>query len=96
MKKTYAIEVDCANCAEKMEAAAAKTEGVAAATISFMTQKMKVEFVDGADIHETMKIMGVRASMQTAISGSMIKKNTADDVNSTSASTSVFSTHATE
>ncbi len=55
MKKTYAIEVDCANCAEKMEAAAAKTEGVAAATISFMTQKMKVEFVDGADINETMK-----------------------------------------
>ena len=55
MKKTYAIEVDCANCANKMEEAAAKTEGICAATISFMTQKMKVEFEDGADVDETMK-----------------------------------------
>lgn len=49
MKKTYKIEVDCANCAAKMEDAANKTQGVACATVSFMTQKMKVEFVDGAD-----------------------------------------------
>ena len=35
MKKTYKIEVDCANCARKMEEAAAKVEGVAAATVSF-------------------------------------------------------------
>lgn len=55
MKKTYSIEVDCANCASKMEDAAAKTEGVSSCVISFMAQKMKVEFEDGADIDETMK-----------------------------------------
>ncbi|MCM1253050.1 MAG: cation transporter [Clostridium sp.] len=55
MEKTYKIEVDCANCAEKMEDAAKKTEGVANATVSFMTQKMKVEFADGADEKGVMK-----------------------------------------
>ena len=49
MKKTYKIEVDCANCALKMEEAAKGTAGVANATVSFMTQKMKVEFEEGAD-----------------------------------------------
>ncbi len=57
MKKTYGIEVDCANCASKMEDAAAKTNGVKSAVVSFMTQKMKVEFEDGADIDETMKLV---------------------------------------
>ena len=47
MKKTYKIEVDCAACALKMEDAAKKVEGVTDATVSFMTQKMKVEFADG-------------------------------------------------
>ena len=42
MKKTYKIEVDCANCANKMEDAAKKTEGVKDCVVSFMTQKMKV------------------------------------------------------
>ena len=55
MKKTYKIEVDCAACADKMELAAQKTEGVAAATVSFMTQKMKVEFADGADVEAVMQ-----------------------------------------
>lgn len=49
MKKTYKIEVDCANCALKMEEAAKKVEGVQDATVSFMTQKMKVEFAEGVD-----------------------------------------------
>ena len=40
MQKTYKIEVDCANCARKMEEACKKVEGVAGATVSFMTQKM--------------------------------------------------------
>lgn len=48
MKKTYEIEVDCAACAQKMEDAANKTAGVENATVSFMTQKMKVEFAEGA------------------------------------------------
>lgn len=49
MKKTYKIEVDCANCANKMEEAAKKTPGVKAAIVNFMTQKMIVEFEDGGE-----------------------------------------------
>ena len=49
MKKTYQIEVDCANCANLMEEAAKKTEGVQDAVVNFMTQKMIVEFREGAD-----------------------------------------------
>ena len=44
MKKTYKIEVDCANCANLMEDAAREIEGVAAAIVNFMTQKMVIEF----------------------------------------------------
>lgn len=54
MKKTYKIEVDCANCALKMEEAARKVEGVLEATVSFMTQKMKVEFAEGAEEKSVM------------------------------------------
>ena len=49
MKKTYRIDVDCANCANLMEEAAKKTPGVEDAAVSFMTLKMKVAFADGAD-----------------------------------------------
>ncbi|MBR6280005.1 MAG: hypothetical protein IKR32_01745 [Bacteroidales bacterium] len=49
MKKSYKIEVDCANCCNLMEEAAKKTAGVKDCTVSFMTLKMKVEFEDGAD-----------------------------------------------
>ena len=55
MKKTYKIEVDGANCALKMEEAAKKVEGVLEATVSFMTQKMKVEFEENADVDSVMK-----------------------------------------
>ena len=55
MKKTYKIEVDCANCANKMEQATKKTPGVADAAVNFMTQKMTVEFVDGQDPAAVMK-----------------------------------------
>ena len=44
MKRVYQIEVDCANCANRIEDAAKKTDGVKAATVNFMTQKMIVEF----------------------------------------------------
>ncbi len=54
MKKTYKIEVDCANCAAKMEDAAKKTDGVKDAVVNFMTLKMKVEFEDGADTETVM------------------------------------------
>ena len=50
MKKTYKIDVDCANCANKMEDAAKKTAGVKDATVNFMTLKMSVEFEEGADV----------------------------------------------
>ena len=53
MKKTYKIEVDCANCANKMEEAAQKTPGVKDATVNFMTLKMNVEFEEGQD-HKTV------------------------------------------
>ena len=49
MKKTYQIEVDCANCANLMEEAAKKTEGVESAVVNFMTQKMIVQFRHGSD-----------------------------------------------
>lgn len=55
MKKSYKIEVDCANCASKMEAAACKIDGVKEAVVSFMTQKMNIEFEDGADETAVMK-----------------------------------------
>ena len=55
MKKTYKIEVDCANCALKLEETAKKIEGVQDATVSFMTQKMKVEFAEGADEGSVME-----------------------------------------
>ena len=55
MKKTYKIEVDCANCANKMEDAARSTAGVKEVTVNFMTQKMVVDFEDGADNAAVMK-----------------------------------------
>lgn len=55
MKKTYKIEVDCANCANKMEDAAKNTTGVKDASVNFMTLKMSVEFEEGCDPKEVMK-----------------------------------------
>ena len=54
MKKTYKIDVDCAVCADKMEQAAKKTEGVKDCTVNFMALKMKVEFEEGADVITVM------------------------------------------
>ena len=55
MKKSYKIEVDCANCANLMEHEAKKTKGVKDATVSFMALKMTVDFEDGADPKAVMK-----------------------------------------
>lgn len=55
MKKTYKIEVDCANCANKMEEATKKTAGVKDAVVNFMTLKMSVEFEDGVEPKDVMK-----------------------------------------
>lgn len=55
MKRSYKIDVDCANCANKMEEAAKKTEGVKDATVNFMMLKMNVEFDENADAKAVMK-----------------------------------------
>lgn len=55
MKKTYKIEVDCANCANKMEEAARRTAGVKDCTVNFMTLKMIISFEDGVDVKATME-----------------------------------------
>lgn len=55
MKKTYMIDVDCANCANKMEQVAKETAGVKDAVVNFMALKMTVEFEDGADVKSVMQ-----------------------------------------
>ena len=55
MKRSYKIEVDCANCAYLMEEATKKTAGVANAVVNFMTQKMVVEFEDGQEPKAVME-----------------------------------------
>ena len=55
MKKTYKIEVDCANCANKMEEAAKNTAGVKDCTVNFMTLKMNVEFEEDVEVKAVMK-----------------------------------------
>ncbi len=50
MKKTYKIEVDCANCANKMEEVINKTKGVKNAAVNFMTQKLTIYFDDNVDV----------------------------------------------
>mgnify|MGYP004732718601 CR=1 FL=1 len=55
MKKTYRIEVDCANCANLMEEAAQRTRGVQSAAVNFMTQRMTVEFAEGSEEKAVMK-----------------------------------------
>ena len=55
MKKTFKlIDLDCANCAAKMENAIKKIDGVADASVSFMAQKMTVE-ADDARFDSIMK-----------------------------------------
>ncbi len=55
MTKIYNIEVDCANCANKMEEAANKTEGVKSAVVNFMALKLKIEFEDDVNEKNVMK-----------------------------------------
>lgn len=47
MKKTFKlIDLDCANCAAKMETAIKKIDGVVNASVSFINQKMTIEADD--------------------------------------------------
>lgn len=75
MKKTYKIDVDCANCANKMEEAAKNTAGVKDATVNFMMLKMIVEFEDGQDPKSIMQdvLKNCKKLRMTARSSSKIK-----------------------
>lgn len=55
MKKVYKIEVDCPNCALKVEDAIKKLEGVQDASVNFMVLKLSVDFCEGADEQKIMK-----------------------------------------
>lgn len=55
MKKTYDIDVDCAQCANLAEQAAAKVPGVTSAGVNFMMQRMTIEFADDANQKSVMK-----------------------------------------
>ena len=54
MKKVFKIEIDCANCAAKVEEAINKIEGVNQASLNFMTQKMIID-IDDANFDSIMK-----------------------------------------
>ena len=60
MKKTFKmIDLDCANCAAKMEAAIKRIDGVQDATVSFMTQKLTIQADDArfdAVVQEAVKV----------------------------------------
>lgn len=55
MRKSYKIDVDCAACALKMEAAAKATDGVKDCVVNYMLLKMNVEFEDGQDPKAVMQ-----------------------------------------
>ena len=55
MKKSFKIEVDCANCANLVEEEVRKVKGVKSVRVVFMTQKMKIEFDDDINPEEVMK-----------------------------------------
>ena len=54
MKKRYKFEVDCANCAAKVEEAVKKIDGVNGASVNFMAQKMTID-ADDARFDEILK-----------------------------------------
>ncbi|MBR1810448.1 MAG: heavy-metal-associated domain-containing protein [Clostridia bacterium] len=56
MKKVYALnDLDCAVCAQKMQDAIAKLDGVLDAEVSFIKQKLTIETADDIDIDDLMK-----------------------------------------
>ena len=61
MKKVFELdEVDCANCARKMQEAIAKIDGVDSVTVNFFTQKMTLEAADDkfdAVLKEAIKVL---------------------------------------
>lgn len=66
MKKNFKIEVDCANCANKMEEYANEVDGVKTAVVNFMTLKMIVEFEDGVEWKEVAKLIKAKCEKYVA------------------------------
>lgn len=60
MKKTYKIDVDCANCANKVEEEINKINGVKSVSVNFMTLKMTIDFEDDVNIEEKIKEIRTR------------------------------------
>ena len=54
-KKFKMMNLDCANCAAKMEEGIKKISGVSDATVSFMTQKLTLEIEDDANMDEIVE-----------------------------------------
>ena len=75
MKKTYKIDVDCANCANKMEEAAKNTAGVKDASVNFMMLKMKVEFEEGQDPDSVVKKKSSRTARKLKMTARSTYKN---------------------
>ena len=67
MKKSYKIEVDCANCAAKIETALNRLEGVEKATVSFLTQKLVVEAGDPDALLPQIEKTGKRVDADFAV-----------------------------
>ncbi len=69
MKRAYKLEeLDCANCAAKMERAAAKVEGVKAVSINFMSQKLTLEADDEVFADILDKVEKVMKSVEKDVS----------------------------
>lgn len=57
MQKKYSIEVDCANCAAAVERKLSELEGTEKVSISYMAQKMIVDYAEGVDEKGMLKEM---------------------------------------
>ena len=57
MQKKYSIEVDCANCAAAVERKLSELEGIEKVSISYMAQKMIVDYAEGVDEKGKLKEM---------------------------------------
>ena len=57
MQKKYSIEVDCANCAAAVERRLSELEGIEKVSISFMAQKMIVDYAEGVDEKSKLREM---------------------------------------
>lgn len=56
MRKSFKLdEIDCANCAQKLEDAIKKLEGVADARVNFLTQKLTLTTAEDADFDEVLE-----------------------------------------